>query len=429
MPKLTNDFIEQQVVHPTSGQVIYRDEVLKGFALRVTSRAKTFIVERRVDGNTRRTTLGSCEVLSIKDARRVAAELLSERAAKAREASDGKSNESMTLSEALDLFLSTKNDSPGTKQNYTYAVRKCLVDWLDISILKITREMIEEKHKQLSCAPTRYNKGGPGRANAVMKTLDRLIRFVADHCDTQTRVLRPVRVLKCSGYWRENPAQQTIIPDHKLGAWCHAITKLENAVARDYLLFLLFTGMHMYDARRLRWSQVDFEGQRLNIPANLARFGRAYCIPISSFIVRLLRSRYHLRVNSEWVFQSAKDRRVHIADMPFLQKEVRKRFGESFVLQDLRRTFLSMAEKIDVPHYAIMALTNQSPKNDMSGRYLVLDIERVRFYSERISESFVRLLGLDKNDLGVGKRIEAEDATGYRQLRLFDDVTNQHENL
>ena len=58
------------ITPPEKGQAIYRDDKLKGFGLRVTpSGAKSFIVETRVNGRTRRETLGRFGPLTVELAR------------------------------------------------------------------------------------------------------------------------------------------------------------------------------------------------------------------------------------------------------------------------------------------------------------------------------------------------------------------------
>jgi len=58
MAKLTKQFIESEIQLPTSGQRFYRDDDIPGFAVRAT--AKSFIFEKRVDGDNRRITIGKC---------------------------------------------------------------------------------------------------------------------------------------------------------------------------------------------------------------------------------------------------------------------------------------------------------------------------------------------------------------------------------
>ena len=74
--KLTKTAVEQAPV-PASGQVFYRDEQLKGFALRVTaSGVKSFVVEKRIHGRVKRKTLGRFGPLTAEKARKDAQSFL-----------------------------------------------------------------------------------------------------------------------------------------------------------------------------------------------------------------------------------------------------------------------------------------------------------------------------------------------------------------
>jgi hypothetical protein len=50
MPKISQKFIDRKIRRPDVGQVIYRDDELIGFGLRVTRGSMSYIVEGRVNG-------------------------------------------------------------------------------------------------------------------------------------------------------------------------------------------------------------------------------------------------------------------------------------------------------------------------------------------------------------------------------------------
>ncbi|MBZ0188713.1 MAG: Arm DNA-binding domain-containing protein [Candidatus Obscuribacterales bacterium] len=74
MPKLTKSFVKS-ISFPSSGQIIFRDDQLPGFGLRVTPGSKTYIVEARVNGVARRITLGKDGLLTPATARKKARRL------------------------------------------------------------------------------------------------------------------------------------------------------------------------------------------------------------------------------------------------------------------------------------------------------------------------------------------------------------------
>ena len=74
--RLTKTLVERVPV-PAVGQAFYRDDLLLGFAVRVTaSGVRSFVVEKRIDGKVRRQTLGRFGVLTVEQARREAQKFL-----------------------------------------------------------------------------------------------------------------------------------------------------------------------------------------------------------------------------------------------------------------------------------------------------------------------------------------------------------------
>jgi hypothetical protein len=104
-------------------------------------------------------------------------------------------------------------------------------------------------------------------------------------------------------------------------------------------------------------------------------------------------------------------------------RRVRAQSGILFTFHDPRRTFLTMGEKLDVPPYALKRLVNHSVSNDMTGRYLILDIERLRSHMARITNAFLALLGIDGGNMINWKPVTALDLTEVTRLLIpLNDV-------
>ena len=81
-----------------------------------------------------------------------------------------------------------------------------------------------------------------------------------------------------------------------------------------------------------------------------------------------------------------------------------------------------MGEKLDVPPYALKRLVNHSVSNDMTGRYLILDIERLRSHMSSITSAFLDLLGINETAFKEWNPIEESDLTEVTQLRIPLDI-------
>jgi len=276
MTKLTKEFIETEIEKPESGQRFYRDRDVPGFAIRATHNSKSYILEKRVGGSNRRMTIGKCSEMSLEAAKKQACIMLGE-IAKGNDPRTGKRINTLidiTLREVLHKFLETKPIREATKLNYISAINCHFRDWLDKPITSITKDMVEQRHHDLTVAPNRLGTSGHGRSNNALKKLSALINFAADRYGTDDEPLiksNPVSRISKNRSWHRIHPRQGIIPDHKLKIWYTAVSTLQHEVARDFMLFVLLTGMRFGETRKLKWSYVDFENKILTVPRELTK--------------------------------------------------------------------------------------------------------------------------------------------------------------
>lgn len=68
--------------------------------------------------------------------------------------------------------------------------------------------------------------------------------------------------------------------------------------------------------------------------------------------------------------------------------------GVVFTLHDLRRTFATVAEGLDIAGYTLKRLLNHTIHGDVTAGYIVTDVERLRGPMERISRFLSAALGM-----------------------------------
>jgi len=90
-----------------------------------------------------------------------------------------------------------------------------------------------------------------------------------------------------------------------------------------------------------------------------------------------------------------------------------------------RHTFLTTAEKLDVPHYVLKKLANHVSASDVTGGYIVVDVERLRRYMSLISEHFLKLLDARISDLGEPSEHQLPSENDVAQSYLFDTLAIQ----
>ena len=67
-----------------------------------------------------------------------------------------------------------------------------------------------------------------------------------------------------------------------------------------------------------------------------------------------------------------------------------ERSGICYTLHDLRRSFITVAESLDIPPYAIKRLVNHKMSNDVTAGYIVSDLERLRRPAQSIADFLCR---------------------------------------
>src|SRR5262249_29971395 len=117
---------------PSGRQVMFWDTELRGFGVRVsgTTNDKGYVVQKAINGNTRRVTLGACNVLSLIEARERAQQHLGDFARGVDP--KAKKSRSATLAAVLEDYLAARKDlRPRTRDSYKAAIEGHLRAWRD----------------------------------------------------------------------------------------------------------------------------------------------------------------------------------------------------------------------------------------------------------------------------------------------------------
>jgi len=84
-----------------------------------------------------------------------------------------------------------------------------------------------------------------------------------------------------------------------------------------------------------------------------------------------------------------------ISNFRYAQATITKASGVSFCIHDLRRTFATVAESLDIPAYALKRLLNHANGTDVTAGYIVANVERLREPMQKITD-FVWSIGRGK---------------------------------
>jgi integrase len=394
--KITNSSVTK-IISPISNntdkssQVFYRDTILQGFGLRITSNgAKSYFIEKRINGKNKRITIGKHGQITPEQARKQAQALLGSIALGQDPVLEKqiKQIKTTTLRQAFEAYLQTRKKlNPGTIQDYKRAIQESLDSWLEKPLTSITKDMVENKHLELG-------KKSPARANNTMRVLRAIFNFSIEQYESPDGKpliqLNPVNRLSKTKAWYNIEKRRTLLTPDQLKPWYDATLLLNQIGTRDYLHFLLFTGLRRTEAASLKWKDINFNEKFFVIPDT--KNSEPHYLPIPTFLENLLNTR-KLSSESEWVFPSP------ISNGPLKEpknaiKKVIEKSGIIFQLHDLRRTFITIAESIDIPAYALKRLLNHKSANDITAGYIVPSIERLREPMQKVTDYIVEKIKL-----------------------------------
>lgn len=295
----------------------------------------------------------------------------------------------LSLEKLLADYLEQRQLKEKTSKDYVRFTKRCLGDWLKLPIVDITRDMVQKRHLELS-------KEHAAQANYTMRILRALFKYaIAVYEDADGKPLltiNPVDRLKHARLWNKVPRRQTVIRPHQLKAWFKAVSELSNLEARDVLLLELFTGLRRSEALGLKWKNVDFQHKVISIKDT--KNNTEFVLPMSTHLQELLEKRSQISGSKEHVFPSPTKAGAPISDIRESIKQVIKQSGVEFTEHDLRRSFETIAESLDISYYTLKRLLNHKTGSDPTAGYIVTSAERMREASQKVADSLATSMGM-----------------------------------
>lgn len=390
--RITKSFVDkvdipQRNAQGVKTQVFHRDSLITGFCLRVTSGGvKSFIVEKRIFGKVKRITIGRYGNITVEQARKEAMKFLGQVATGHDPIAEKKAKnvKRITLEEAFEDYLNTRKElRPATVKDYKQVLKTGFQDWKSKSLVDISKDMVELRHSDLG-------KTSKARANNAMRVLRAIFNHAkAKYEDSKGNpviTFNPVDRLGQIRAWYKIERKRTLIKPHQLSDWYQATMQLNLQTTRDYLHLVLFTGLRRSEASRITWSDIDFKAKTLEIPET--KNHQVHTLPLSDFLFDLFERRFDERA-SNYVFPSDTER-GYLFNPKTAVKRVADLSGVPFTLHDLRRTFVTIAESLDIPGYALKRLLNHKDPNDVTAGYIVSNVDRLREPMQKITDFIIK---------------------------------------
>ncbi len=372
--KLTKSRVEGLPI-PAAGQSLHWDDELRGFGVRITpSGARSYIVQGRVAGKSRRVTLGAHGRITCDEARRKAKAALVA-------LDDGVDPQvekkragllAVTLKDVAEVYCKERRTKKGgelkasTKADIDWHISKSFSDWADQPVAAITRDMCSARFSELSAK-------GPTQANQAFRILRALLNYAREAYrpgGLPILLENPVSVVSGKKMWNPNVAKNTRIPLEQVGAVWNLLQDKRTSPAvlpagqtgAEIIAFILLSGCRWSEAAELTWDCVNLDDGSWYIPD--PKNHNPVTFPLSSTAREMLEARPRIEGNN-YVFP-ARGKAGHIQDARFTMAEVSKAAGMHITPHDLRRTFIAIGIKNKIEMWKLKLLTNHISKGDVT---------------------------------------------------------------
>lgn len=380
--KLTKYLIDK-IPLTTSGQVFIRDSELKGFGVRIGAQSKSFFCEKKINGKVNRITIGGYPALSVEQARKMAQEIMVKLLSGIDVAQEKQTAriKRITLGQVYDDFKRSRTLTKKTLSGYDSVMRLYYGDWLDVEVSAISKNMIEDRHLELS------EKRGKASANQAGRTIRSIFNFAIGKYELSNGKAviteNPTIRLSQTRQWHHVKRKVGHLKPHELKSLLEEISRLRNRVVADYISFIIFTGCRRAESASLRWENVNLKNRSFILPDT--KNHHSLELPLTTHLMELMKIREVLREN-EFVFP-AKSKSGHIEEPKKIVHALGEKIGHHFTLHDLRRTYITITESLDISHYAIKALVNHKmSQSDVTAGYVQMSVERLREPMQKITD-------------------------------------------
>lgn len=179
------------------------------------------------------------------------------------------------------------------------------------------------------------------------------------------------------------PARRNALRKEQLSEWFKHVRAIPNRVISAYLQCLLLTGARREELAQLCWKDVDFRWKTLKLCDKCDEAGKE--IPLTPCVERLIAA---LPRTNEWVFSSPTSARGYIVDPKKAHNQACAAAGLQLSIHDLRRSFKSLAEWLEIPMGVTAQIMGHRPSATAEKHYIYRPVDLLRVHHEKL-ESWI----------------------------------------
>lgn len=337
MPRLTKKVIEK-ATFPEKGQAFLRDDLLRGFGVRLTPGSKSFFIEKLIHGRVRRLTIGRFGEMTLDEARANAKKRMVE-IDEGRDpvAERRQRNIAPTFGDLEQMYLTRHAALKKSRANDEAILNHHLAYLRPRKLLSITRDEIARLHSRIGTEPSSVIRPGRAVQRPMPRTANQTLALIRSmwNLGMDWGLIPPVpnpclRIKKFPEVSRE----RFVKPDELPRLW-KAMGDEPNPYVRIAFLVGLLTGARRNEVLAMRWADIDMAQGLWTIPTTKA--GRSHVLPLPRPALEALIGLPRLEGNP-FVF-CGRWGRSHLVNVSKPWKRIRKEAQlEDVRIHDLRRT-------------------------------------------------------------------------------------------
>jgi integrase len=404
-----------EAIQKPQSRTRFYDEAIEGLIIDVTpNHVMSFRVYKWLASENRpiTITLGKFPNMTIEQARTQSKKHLLQ-------ISDGKNpikekkvklQESYTLDFVFADYLEKRKLQKSTVRGYIQVINCYFKDYREKPLKSLDETVIKNIHSVVSTT-------SQAQADLAMRVMRALFNFAKyEYRGNENEIIykeNPVKILSHLRNWNHVPRKQTRISKSQLGNFfatieafrkeAYIVSDLFTSSVCDFVEMAIFTGLRKSELLNLNWDAINLADRSYFI--SKTKNGTPLELPIGDRLLTILKNRLSQRTDSDYVFNSNS-----IYGRVIEPKKVIAKIGENaginFTLHDLRRTFTTTAESLNVGTYTIKRLLNHKTKrDDVTAGYTVLTPEELREPAQAIENEILLQADLKKKKIGVTEQI------------------------
>ena len=398
--KITKSFVDTIKCSETDKPNFYYDTDLIGFGIKANKKRIVYFAESKVNKKSLRPIIAPVGTITPDEARKEAKKILGDMARGVDITAEKKKSQakSITLKQVYDDYKQTKKLRTTTQAGYDSAFNTVFMDWLDIEITKINRDMIENRFKL-------YSKEKPIAANLYFRALKAIFNFAIEkYCVDGEPIIpsNPCNRLNVFKMWNEMKPRDRYVKPTQIKMFFYGVTPDDIdtpyiKAVKNQCKLILFTGLRDQEAACLKCKDIDFEEKTITIEdtknhhRHILPFGKW----LGEFLVELCKD----KKPDDYIF-ATNNKLGHLKDHRKAVRQISQNCGIAFSLHDLRRTFASIVESdlpFTVSEYLQNRLLNHVQNDVHSKHYIKYDIAALQKPMQAVENYILTQAGIKES--------------------------------